>query len=95
MEKQKKCHGRMSNLPTLEDKIFCVILYYRTYITHRFLGCLFNLHNANICRLLKKMEPLLAKKNQNHKGQNDDAGEDFEDFSRCEGAACAVAGFVA
>jgi hypothetical protein len=45
-----------------EDKIFCVILYYGTYITHRFLGYLFNMHNANICRLLKKIEPLLAKK---------------------------------
>ncbi len=62
LEKQKKCHGRRSQLPTLEDKLFCVILYYRTYITHRFLGCLFNVHNANVCRLLKKIEPLLAKK---------------------------------
>lgn len=62
MEKQKKRHGRTSNLSTLEDKILCVILYYRTYITHRFLGCLFNLHNTNICRLLKRMEPLLARK---------------------------------
>ena len=62
LEKKKKCHGRMSNLPTLEDKILCVILYYRSYMTHRFLGCLFNLHNSNICRLLKKMEPLLARK---------------------------------
>ncbi len=62
VEKQKKCHGRRSQLPTLEDKLFCVILYYRTYITHRFLGCLFNVHNANVFRLLKKIEPLLAKK---------------------------------
>ncbi len=62
LEKQKKCHGRRSQLPTLEDKLFCVILYYRTYITHRFLGCLFNVHNANVFRLLKKIEPLLAKK---------------------------------
>lgn len=31
-------------------------------MTQRFLGCLFKLHNANICRLLKKMEPLLARK---------------------------------
>ncbi|UPA55589.1 transposase [Wolbachia pipientis] len=61
-EKQKKCHGRRSKLPTLEDKLFCVILYYCTYITHRFLGCLFNVHNANVCRLLKRIEPLLAKK---------------------------------
>ncbi len=40
----------------------CVILYYRAYMTQRFLGCVFKLHNANICLLLKKMEPLLARK---------------------------------
>lgn len=62
VQEQKKCHGRTSRLPKLEDKILCIILYYRTYITHRFLSYLFNLHNSNICRLLKKMEPLLAKK---------------------------------
>ena len=55
-------HGRMSHLPTLEDKLLCVLMYYRTYISHVFLGYLFNLHNSNICRLLRKMEPLLAKK---------------------------------
>jgi len=43
IEKQKKCHGRIG---TLEDKILCVLIYYRTYITHPFLGYLFNLHNS-------------------------------------------------
>ncbi|MBD0392006.1 transposase family protein [Wolbachia endosymbiont of Pentalonia nigronervosa] len=62
MEAKKKCHGRMSKLPTLEEKIFCIILYYRSYMTHRFLGCLFNVHNANICRLVKKMAALIADK---------------------------------
>lgn len=62
VEKQKKCHGRKSHVPTLEDKVLCTLIYYRTYITHPFLGFLFNLHNSNICRLLKKMEPILAKK---------------------------------
>lgn len=62
LEKQKKCHGRKSHVPMLEDKVLCTLVYYRTYITHPFLGFLFNLHNSNICRLLKKMEPLLAKK---------------------------------
>ncbi|MFT0820030.1 transposase family protein [Wolbachia endosymbiont of Nasonia vitripennis] len=61
VQEQKKYHGRTSRLPVLEDKILCIILYYRTYITYRFLSYLFNLHNSNICRLLKKMEPLLAK----------------------------------
>jgi hypothetical protein len=62
MESLKKCHGRNSHLPTIEDKLLCVFIYYRTYITHSFLGYLFNLHNSNICRLLKKIEPLIAKK---------------------------------
>ncbi|WP_083758836.1 IS5-like element ISCaa6 family transposase [Candidatus Amoebophilus asiaticus] len=62
LEASKLRHGRRSHLPTLEDKLLCVLVYYRTYISHVFLGYLFNLHNANICRLLRKMEPLLAKK---------------------------------
>ncbi|ACP20856.1 hypothetical protein Aasi_1490 [Candidatus Amoebophilus asiaticus 5a2] len=62
LESSKLRHGRMSHLPTLEDKLLCVLMYYRTYISHVFLGYLFNLHNSNICRLLRKMEPLLAKK---------------------------------
>jgi len=62
IEVKKKRHGRTSHLPLIEDKVLCVLIYYRTYITHTFLGYLFNLHNANICRLLKKIEPLLANK---------------------------------
>jgi hypothetical protein len=45
-----------------QKKPFTYLRGYRTSIIHVFLGCLFNLHNANICRVIKKMEPLLAKK---------------------------------
>lgn len=62
VESKKKIAGRKSPLETLEDKVLCLLIYYRTYITHSFLGYLFNLHNSNICRLIKKLEPLLAKK---------------------------------
>jgi len=62
MESKKLLAGRTSHLASMEDKFLCVFIYYRTYITHIFLGYLFNLHNSNICRLIKKMEPLLAKK---------------------------------
>ena len=62
IEESKLCHGRNSRLVTLEDKLLCVLIYYRTYITHVFLGYLFNLDASNICRLLKKLEPFLAKK---------------------------------
>lgn len=62
LESEKLRHGRNSHLPTLEDKLLCLLIYYRRYITHIFLGYLFNLHETNICRAIKKMEPLLAKK---------------------------------
>ena len=62
LKARKLCLGRMSNLPTLEDKLLCVLIYYGAYISHVFLGYLFNLHNSNICRLITKIEPLLAKK---------------------------------
>jgi len=62
LEANKLRQGRTCHLPTLEDKLLCVLIYYCSYITHVFLGYLFNLHNSNICRLLRKMEPFLAKK---------------------------------
>lgn len=62
IEKQKKRPGRTSQLKYFEDKILVLLMYYRTYITHEFIGYLVGLHNANICRLFKKLEPLVAKK---------------------------------
>lgn len=62
IEDNKKCHGRTSTLHSLEDKILCLLVYYRCYVTHILLGFLFNLHNSNISRLFKKLEPCLAKK---------------------------------
>jgi hypothetical protein len=62
VEKLKKQAGRNSHIRTLEDKVLCLCMYYRTYITHTFLGWLFNLDNSNISRLFQKLEPLLAKK---------------------------------
>lgn len=59
---EKLLPGRPSRLATNADKLLCVLLYYRTYVSHVFMGYLFNLHNSNICRLIKKVEPLLAKK---------------------------------
>ncbi len=60
VENKKQRMGRNRCLKTLEDKILA--LYYRTYITHEFIGYLFGLHNSNICRLFKLLEPLMAKK---------------------------------
>ena len=62
IKESKKCDGRTSQLSTIEDQVLCTLLYYRTYNSQEFLGFLFNLHESNICRLLKKIEPLMAKK---------------------------------
>jgi hypothetical protein len=61
LQSQKKVSGRNSHLKTLEDEVLLVLIYYRFYVTHEFLGYLFNLDNSNICRHLQKVEPLLAK----------------------------------
>ena len=61
LQKQKKVSGRPSRLATLEDEILLAVIYYRFYVTHMFLGYLFNLHETNVCRHLKRIEPLLAK----------------------------------
>lgn len=62
VESLKKPQGRVSVLKTLEDKLMALLIYYRTYITHEFLGHLCGLHNSNICRLFKKLEPILGKR---------------------------------
>jgi hypothetical protein len=62
IEQKKKQHGRTSHLKYFEDKLLALMIYYRTYITHEFVGYLVGLHNANICRLFKRLEPLVAKK---------------------------------
>jgi Helix-turn-helix of DDE superfamily endonuclease len=51
---QKLLPGRTSRLVTNADKLLCVLIYYRTYITHTFIGYLFNLHNSNICMSFNK-----------------------------------------
>jgi len=62
VERQKKCAGRNNVLKTFEDKLMALCLYYRTYVTHEFIGYLCGLHNSNVCRLFKKLEPILGKR---------------------------------
>lgn len=52
--------GRKQSL-SLEDKILMLLMYYRLYTTHEFLGFIFNLHNSNVGRQINYIQPLLAK----------------------------------
>ena len=58
--KHYKRPGRPHKLEVPEI-ILVVLLYYRSYITQEFLGYLFGLDASQICRLIKKLEPILAQ----------------------------------
>jgi hypothetical protein len=62
LKRVKDNTGRISNIKTIEDKLICLFIYYRCYISYLFLGYLFNLHESNICRLFKILEPIVAKR---------------------------------
>ena len=51
--------GRLNKLD-LEDRVLSLLLYYRSYVTQEFIGYLFGVHNAQICRFIKKLEPIVA-----------------------------------
>ncbi len=51
--------GRPYDHP-LEDMILMLLLYYRSYITQEFVGYLFDLDKSRVCRIIQKLEPILA-----------------------------------
>jgi len=54
--------GRKYHLELLEDKMFLVFVFYRLYLNHDFLGFLFGFDGTNAGKLIKRVEPILAKK---------------------------------
>lgn len=51
--------GRSYKLLTMEEKVFAVLLYYKSYLTQEFLGILVELEQSNVSRLLAKMQSLI------------------------------------
>ena len=51
--------GRKPALP-LPDQLLMLLVYYRTYVPHTFLGFLFGLDDSNVSRSNRRLEPLLA-----------------------------------
>jgi hypothetical protein len=51
--------GRKAAL-TLADQLLMLLIYYRTYVPHAFLGFLFGLDDSNVSRSNRRVEPLLA-----------------------------------
>jgi len=45
----------------LEDMVLMLLLYYRSYMTQMTVGFFFNVDDSRVCRLIRRLEPLLAK----------------------------------
>jgi hypothetical protein len=48
------------HLLALEDRLLMLLIYYRTYVTHAFLGFLFGIDQSSVCRQINPLQPLLA-----------------------------------
>lgn len=59
--KRKIGAGHPYKYQTLREKVIIVLLYYKLYLTQEFLGTIVDLDQANVCRLLKKLLPLIEK----------------------------------
>src|SRR3954454_6564413 len=45
---------------SLPDRLLMLLMYYRTYTTHAFLGFLFGVDDSAVCRNINPLQPLLA-----------------------------------
>ena len=57
----KKVSGRPYGLKGIEEHLLCLLLYYRSYITHAFLGVLFGVDDSVICCSFRRIEPIVAQ----------------------------------
>jgi hypothetical protein len=72
---RKKVSGRPWALGTLENHILALLIYYRFYVPHTFLGFLFGVDDSVICRSFKRIEPILEKITSFKKGRQHSQGE--------------------
>lgn len=52
--------GKQLKLPVAEQ-LFMLLLYYRTYVTHVFLGFMMDVDDGGICRYFARLEPVVAR----------------------------------
>lgn len=52
--------GRSFKL-SLADMLLMTLLYYRSYTTQVFIGYLFDIDDSRVCRLIRRLEPMLAR----------------------------------
>jgi hypothetical protein len=57
--RRKPGAGRKHTL-ALADRLLMLLIYYRTYVPHTFLGFLFGIDDSAVCRNINPLQPLLA-----------------------------------
>ena len=53
--------GNKYKLATMVEKLLCLLVFYRFYLTDELLGWLVGLDASNVCRLQQRLEPLLEQ----------------------------------
>lgn len=53
--------GRQYRLKTIEEKLFLILVFYRTGVIYEFLGWVFDLDSSNVCRLIGRLSPLMEE----------------------------------
>src|SRR5262245_61431386 len=58
--RKRKPGGGRKHALALADRLLMLLIYYRTYVTHAFLGFLFSIDDSAVGRNLNPLQPLLA-----------------------------------
>lgn len=58
-KRQRKFGGGRKPKLSLSESLFMLLIYYRAYTNHVFLGMIMNIDDSNVCRYLRQIEPLL------------------------------------
>jgi hypothetical protein len=58
--RRRKPGAGRKHVLSLADRLLMLLVYYRTYVSHAFLGFLFGLDDSSVGRNLNPLQPLLA-----------------------------------
>lgn len=59
--RKRKIGGGKKLRLSLEQSLFILLLYYRTYVNHIFLGMIAGIDNSKICKYFRLLNPVLAQ----------------------------------
>jgi hypothetical protein len=67
----------------LADMLLMLLLYDRSYITQVFIGYLFGIDDSRVCRIIQKLEPIVANEMAMTKTKHQHCPSGSMDATRC------------